>query len=177
MHRSGGRVDGAGLLTAATPVRRCTCRRSLDAREGQCPGVPPSQIREREVGRPAERQRDTDWLSVRATNAGAAAQHSEAMGGAARRQAHRPVAESAVLRVARRAAVSDKGSGRKVPPTANEARAKGRCHSCTCTEREGQSRICRGRQRSAATATRDVAARRKHDDRPACDGYPLALEW
>ena len=115
----------------------------------RCPDVPPSQIREREVGRPtgpAERHRLV--LSVRATNAGPAAQHSEAMRGAARRQAHRPLAESAVLRVARRAAVSDKGSGCKVPPTANEARAKGRCHSCTCTEREGQSRICRGRQRA-----------------------------
>ena len=68
-------------------------------------------------------------LSVRATNAGDAAQHSEAMGGAARRQAHRPVAESAVLGVARRAAVSDEGSGREVSPAADEARAEGSCHA------------------------------------------------
>ena len=30
---------------------------------------------------------------------------------------------------------------------------------------------------SAATATRDVAARRQHDDRPAGGGFPLALKW
>jgi hypothetical protein len=128
-------IDRAGAWTGraySPPRRQWHVAPASDLRpleRARCPDVPPSQIREREVGRPAERQRDTDWLSVRATNAGPAAHHSETMRGAARRQAHRPVAESAVLGVARRAAVSDEGSGREVSPAADEARAEGSCHA------------------------------------------------